>query len=68
MIVTFHLKEADYPFDFASHQKRLFIRNDLQVNKGRTYFEQMLYKESSFITYPSYCCKEQCHPDLKSRQ
>ena len=46
MIVTFHLKEADYPFDFASHQKQLFIRNDLQVNKGRSYFEQMLYKES----------------------
>ena len=45
MIVTFDLKETDFPFDFASHQKQLFIRNDLQVDKGSSYFEQLLYKE-----------------------
>ena len=45
MIVTFELKETDFPFHFASHHKRLFIKNYLQVDKESSYFEQLLYKE-----------------------
>ena len=45
MIVTFELKGTDFPFDFASHHKQLFIQNLLQFDKGRSHFEQLLYKE-----------------------
>ena len=44
-VITFELKERDFPFHFASHHKQLFIKNFLQVDKGNSYFEQFLYKE-----------------------
>ena len=44
-VITFELKERDFPFHFASHHKQLFIKNFLQVDKGNSYFEQLLYKE-----------------------
>ena len=36
---------TDIPFHFASHHKQHFIKNHLQVGKGSSYFEQLLYKE-----------------------
>ena len=44
-VITFELKERDFPFHFASHHKQLFIKNFLQVDKGNSYFEQLLYKK-----------------------
>ena len=44
-VITFELKERDFPFHFTSHHKQLFIKNFLQVDKGNSNFEQLLYKE-----------------------
>ena len=37
-VITFELKERDFPFHFASHHKQLFIKNFLQVDKRELLF------------------------------